>query len=520
MEEIQTIMGSETEFAVVPRRGEWSKDTSPQRISQFISLLNYILNFGRQRNNDYKAEKMFHKANWWGEDIRETDEKEIARMLGLTGQYAENGARIYVDGTHPEYSTPECLSPFELIAYEKAGGIMMRNIIEEVEKRLNVEVDLLKNNWDYHDASYSCHENYLLSRRLFFKLVPNERPWKLFHYPNSAEQVIWVAHLLTRQIFTGSGRLNDKEKWPKSFSISQRAPFILNFESLDTTYRRAVINTRDRPYSERKKFARLHVICGDSNMADWSNLLKYGTSRLVLLMLEDTLRKKFSITDIEKYVFVDAPEKTFSSIQSPDKNLKILKGRASVLDIQLMLIMEVTKWLKWKKINGETISWADEVVRYWAYAIDAMSNDESKLDDKLDYKIKKKIFEDKISKGKDIKKIKSLDYSYHIVNKDKSFFQELSEKGKVETIVNEDALKNAFVHPPKSRALLRSLLTMHLSKEENIYCRPSWHELFVSEKNKHESIEMPDPRTPYIYKATDKMAILIEKLLAENERKK
>ena len=36
--------------------------------------------------------------------------------------FLENGARFYQDtGCHPEYATPECISPSQLIIYDKAG---------------------------------------------------------------------------------------------------------------------------------------------------------------------------------------------------------------------------------------------------------------------------------------------------------------------------------------------------------------------------------------------------------------
>ena len=36
--------------------------------------------------------------------------------------FLENGARFYQDtGCHPEYATPECASPGQLIIYDKSG---------------------------------------------------------------------------------------------------------------------------------------------------------------------------------------------------------------------------------------------------------------------------------------------------------------------------------------------------------------------------------------------------------------
>ena len=38
------------------------------------------------------------------------------------GMYLANGARFYVDcGLHPEMTTPECTTPWELARYIKAG---------------------------------------------------------------------------------------------------------------------------------------------------------------------------------------------------------------------------------------------------------------------------------------------------------------------------------------------------------------------------------------------------------------
>ena len=463
---------------------------------------------------------MFKKANWWNEKINETEKNEIARILGLTGQYTLNGSRIYVDGAHPEYSTPECSSPLELIAYEKAGAILMSLAVEETAIRLNSKADLLKNNWDYHEASYSCHENYLISRQLFHKLV-SEFSWKLWRYPSSTEQVIWIAHLLTRQIFTGSGRLNITEKWPKCFSLSQRSPFIKYLETLDTTYARAIVNTRNRPYADAAKFARLHVICGDSNIADWSNLIKYGASCLTLMMLEDVLKKKINIPEIERYIFTDKPEEIFSLVEKPEMKLETKKSKESVLGLQLMILMDVMRWLEYKKANGETIiPWAETVVAHWAYAIDAMTADQSKLDDKFDYRIKRKMFEEKIGTGRNLNQLRSLDYNYHIVNSQNSLFENLVSKNFAARIISEKAISKAIESPPDSRARLRSLLIKHFAENKKTY-RTTWHHIFIEKGGRQEiseeTIELPDPRNPYIFKASSKTEILIEQILAEAE---
>ncbi len=40
--------------------------------------------------------------------------------------FLENGARFYLDtGSHPEYATPECASPNDVVIYDKAGECLL-----------------------------------------------------------------------------------------------------------------------------------------------------------------------------------------------------------------------------------------------------------------------------------------------------------------------------------------------------------------------------------------------------------
>src|SRR5439155_15710314 len=77
-----------------------------------------------------------------------------------------NGARLYNDHAHPEYSTPECTSLRELVAQEKAG----ERILAECVRRRNLKVPndqkvrLYKNNTDFAGYSYGCYDNYLMRR--------------------------------------------------------------------------------------------------------------------------------------------------------------------------------------------------------------------------------------------------------------------------------------------------------------------------------------------------------------------
>jgi len=145
------------------------------------------------------------------------------------------------------------------------------------------------------DATFGSHENYLVTRRFPFSrrgLAP------------------LVTFLVTRQIFTGSGRVgaaSPQDAWiqmdrlivPRaalghgaaspqlSFQISQRADHIVNdfFEWVQQN--RAIVNTRDEPLADPNQYRRIHLLLGDSNMAEYATALKLGTTGLVLQLIED-----------------------------------------------------------------------------------------------------------------------------------------------------------------------------------------------------------------------------------------
>src|SRR5699024_8743606 len=89
--------------------------------------------------------------------------------LGLANIILTNGARLYVDHAHPEYSTPEVTNPLDVVRWEKAGEEVMRRGSELATQIPQAGTLLLyKNNIDNKGASYGSHENYLMRRDVPF----------------------------------------------------------------------------------------------------------------------------------------------------------------------------------------------------------------------------------------------------------------------------------------------------------------------------------------------------------------
>ena len=130
--------------------------------------------------------------------------------LGMANVILTNGARLYVDHAHPEYSGPEVTSALDAVRYDKAGDAVMAIAGQRATQSLGRSVRLYKNNTDGKGASYGTHENYLLQRSTPFDRVVTQ----------------FTAYLVTRQVITGAGRVGiGQASQQPGFQISQRADF-------------------------------------------------------------------------------------------------------------------------------------------------------------------------------------------------------------------------------------------------------------------------------------------------------
>ncbi|MFT9008640.1 MAG: depupylase/deamidase Dop [Bifidobacterium sp.] len=193
-----------------------------------------------------------------------------APQLHITNVIAPNGGRIYVDHAHPEYSAPETNDPFMAVRYDHAGDALMEQAAIRAGRRTGRQIQLHRNNVDGKGASWGTHENYQMLRSVPFAQV----------------QGLMTAHFVTRQIYAGSGRvgIGERSETP-GFQLSQRADYIHSRIGLQTTFERPIINTRDESHST-DEFRRLHVIVGDANRMDVPQVLKLGTTSMLLWMLE------------------------------------------------------------------------------------------------------------------------------------------------------------------------------------------------------------------------------------------
>lgn len=179
-----------------------------------------------------------------------------------------NGARLYNDHGHPEYSTPECWSSQELALHDKAGELAILAAAKALSRETNREVRVYKNNTDFHGASYGTHESYLVPRSLSFDALYRAV----------------MPMLVVRQVLCGAGKVGNETGQSCTYQLSARADFFVEPFNTETLFRRPIFNTRDEPHAHPSQWIRLHVISGDANMITSCTRRKVSLVKMALAL--------------------------------------------------------------------------------------------------------------------------------------------------------------------------------------------------------------------------------------------
>ncbi len=357
---------------------------------------------------------------------------------GLVNVVLTNGARLYVDHAHPEYSTPECYDPLEATLYDKAGEVVLARAAAAAQALLGDGERMLihKNNSDGKGNSYGTHENYLLSRELPFNDIVR----------------YFTTFLVSRQVFTGSGKVGAENGRPQvEFQLSQRADFFEEEVGLETTLKRPIINTRDEPHGDAAKYRRLHVIIGDATMSETQTFLKLGTAALVLAALEDgALPETLSLADPVGSVWGVSHDLTLR------RPLELAEGRtATALELQ----WQYHEWAQ-KYAQGTDLDPVFErVLAEWEGVLTALESDPLSAADRLDWVAKYRLlldYRERDGLAWDDPKAKLLALQYHDVDPDRGLYHKLVRAGRITRLFTDDEVETAVNRPPdRTRAYFR-----------------------------------------------------------------
>jgi proteasome accessory factor A len=429
---IKRVLGTETEFGIATRDAD---ATDP--VSNSLFLINHYPTFPSPKILwDYENENpLLDIRGFEVEGERERPGPDYNRLLN---KVLANGGRLYVDGAHPEYSTPECTTAHGVVAYEKAGERIVAAALRAVEHvRGPGKLLVYKNNTDGKGNSYGYHENYLVSRG-----VPFDRLVRVL-----------VPFLITRQIFAGAGKVGaENHAAPVRYQLSQRADFFETLVDLNTMVKRPIINTRDEPHADPAKYRRLHVIAGDVNMAECSTYLKVGTLAIVLDMVED----EWALPAIELEDPIHAIKQVSRDLEVK-ADLRLADGRTTTsIAVQRAYLKAAKDYFACHEL---TLPVKDVLVR-WEETLDKLERDPRELARELDWVAKRDLIESYIERkgcGWDDPRVAMLDLQYHDVRPEKGLYYALERGHHVDRIVSETEVLRAQTEAPlDTRAYFRA----------------------------------------------------------------
>ncbi|MGC3992540.1 MAG: proteasome accessory factor PafA2 family protein [Propionicimonas sp.] len=337
-----------------------------------------------------------------------------------SGAFLGNGGRLYLDvGAHPEYATPECRTPHDLLVAERAGDALVADLARRAvdasrAEGREVSFRLFRNNADSFGNSWGCHENYLVSRDLEL----------------SGAVDLLTTFLVTRQVLCGSGRLHRGE-----FRISQRADHLHDQLSALTTRARPLVNTRDEPLADAARFRRLHVLAGDSNLVEGSALLKVGTMLAVLAILD---RPDGPAPELASLRLADPAGALRAVARDPLAVLDLADGRrASAIDLQ------------YAHLDLAGASAAPGVAQLWARVLDALASpDPDAVADTVEWVAKLRLLREYRSRhglAADDPRLRQLDLAFHELG---GLIGALEAGGAVRRLTAPEQVGRAVTTPP------------------------------------------------------------------------
>jgi proteasome accessory factor A len=395
----------------------------------------------RRARWDFEEESPLRDARGFDMSRQVADPSQLTdEDLGLANVILTNGARLYVDHAHPEYSAPECTDPMDAVIWDKAGERVMEAAARHVASVPGAaKLQLYKNNVDGKGASYGSHENYLMSRQTpFSAIIAGLTPF-----------------LVSRQVVTGSGRVGIGPAGDDhGYQISQRADFFEVEVGLETTLKRPIINTRDEPHADPEKYRRLHVIIGDANLAEISTYLKIGTTALVLAMIEDRF--------IDRDLGVDGPVSALRAV-SHDPGLQELVTlhdgrRLTAVQLQLEYLDLARKYVE-DRYGADADDQTLDVLARWESVLDRLERDPMSLASELDWVAKLKLLEQYRQRdglGWDDPKLQLIDIQYSDIRPEKGLYQRLVQSGRIQRLLTDETVERAMHEPPTdTRAYFR-----------------------------------------------------------------
>ena len=216
--------------------------------------------------------KRLGRGQDWVERLMAIARKRLPYLPSMEGSgiFLQNGARLYVDCSHPEMTTPECANPWDVVRYMQAGERILTQMAEEMtcDDPTLAEVLIFKTNVDQNggDATWGCHTSFM------HRASPGIFPAQI------------IPHLVSRIIYSGAGGVELADGRLR-FTLSPRVRFLEREVSNSSTSERGIFHTKDETLAA-DGYHRLHIICGESPCSEAGLWVNIGATALIVALID------------------------------------------------------------------------------------------------------------------------------------------------------------------------------------------------------------------------------------------
>ncbi len=293
------------------------------------------------------------------------------RDAAAPGVFLSNGGRLYIDaGSHPEYSTPECATPRDLVRHVLGGERILLDLARRASESVpGSRAEILRCNVDYASSStWGCHESILHTgsqTMIADRIIP---------------------HLVSRLVYTGSGGFDNVSAHP-SFLLSPRVAHLEQRVSSHSTENRGIFHTKDEPLCSGP-FHRLHILCAESLCSQIAIFAKVGATALIVRLITAGV----SVGSEVSMKHPLAAMRIFSADPSCSKQVTVDSGKKfTAIEIQRTYLEAAEKHI------GASFMppWAAEVCAEWRRLLDLLSRGPDAVARTLDWAIKYALYRER-----------------------------------------------------------------------------------------------------------------------------
>ena len=386
---------------------------------------------------------------------------------GIPRAFLRNGGLCYIHSNLFEVCTPECRTPMEVVAYDKACEAYARLASWAFEERTGQRIHFYKTNiakdpkGEVPYTTVGSHENYLVERRGYLDNLS-----------------LLIPYMILRQVFIGAGGYVNG-----SYMLSPRAIFPQKvFSETSTDY--PILSTRDESHAG-EEYTRAHIVNGEGARSEYTTFLKHGVTSYVLRTIERGYLK--TVPEIEEPI---GTNKVIASNLEGDWTVPLKGGgKMGVVDYLNTFYMDPIEQLFSDDAPTDEDEMALREIKWVLGKLDQGLVES--LDTSIEWVIKRKLAENGLDAYNVEGGMGEGDARAALLNQYMSvtdpLFDELVDDGKVKSVVSEDYVEKAFLEPPvDSRGVLRVALAREFRESIKSI---SWAYIKLLPKIRYQPIE-------------------------------